>query len=161
MSRRASEATRRWIDVTWDIDELQRILSRSIPAVLGKSGEMGEIRDIKIKGTYRCGRVKCLEIRTSKGKYRVYGDRVRWVLRQPGSGKSLWSAKFTIKVKRSRGRVSRVTANGHGFGHGVGMCQEGAIGMARRGHPYEQILKHYYPGIRLDRILYLDAESGH
>jgi len=140
--------------VTWDVDELERILSKSIPAVLGKGADLGEIRDVKIKGTHRRGRVKCLEIRTSRDKYRIYGDRVRWVLRQPGSGKSLWSAKFTIKVKRSRGRVSRVTAEGHGFGHGVGMCQEGAIEMARRGNRFEQILKHYYPGIRLDRILY-------
>jgi len=140
--------------VTWDADELQRILSRSLPAVLGKGANPGEIRDIKVKGTHRCGRVKCLEIRTAGGKYRVHGDQVRWVLRQPNSGKSLWSAKFSIRVKRSRGRVSQVIATGRGFGHGVGMCQEGAIGMAREGKRYEQILKHYYPGSRLDRILY-------
>ena len=35
---------------------------------------------------------------------------------------------------------------GHGWGHGVGMCQEGAKYMAFRGKPYKKILRHYYPG---------------
>ncbi len=140
--------------VTWDGAELERILAKSIPAVLGKGEKPGEIRDIKVKGTFRCGRVKTLEIRTTKGKFRVHGDRVRWVLRQPGNEKALWSAKFSIRVKRSRGRVTEVIATGSGFGHGVGMCQEGAIEMARQGKRFEQILTHYYPGIRLDRIMY-------
>lgn len=36
--------------------------------------------------------------------------------------------------------------NGKGFGHGVGMCQCGAQGMARKKNKYDQILAHYYPG---------------
>ena len=35
---------------------------------------------------------------------------------------------------------------GRGWGHGVGMCQEGAKYMAYRGRPYKKILRHYYPG---------------
>ena len=42
-----------------------------------------------------------------------------------------------------------VVMTGSGFGHGIGMCQWGAIGMAGRGRSFEQILKHYYPGIRV------------
>jgi stage II sporulation protein D len=140
--------------VTWTGDELHRTLSRSLPNVLGKSIDIGEIKDIRIRGSHRCGRVKTLEIRTTGGTYRVKGDRVRWVLRQPGNGNALWSAKFKIKVKRSRGRVSQVVATGQGFGHGVGMCQEGAIQMSREGIRYEDILKHYYPGIRLEKMVY-------
>ncbi len=41
---------------------------------------------------------------------------------------------------------------GAGFGHGVGMCQTGAIGMALEGHSFEQILRHYYKGAKLERI---------
>jgi stage II sporulation protein D len=40
---------------------------------------------------------------------------------------------------------------GHGWGHGVGMCQMGAIGLARRGRRFEDILAHYYPGAELVR----------
>ncbi|MCK4548006.1 MAG: SpoIID/LytB domain-containing protein [Candidatus Eisenbacteria sp.] len=140
--------------VTWEGAELAKILSRSLPVALGKKIEMGEIKDIRVRGTHRCGRVKTLEIRTTRGKHRIHGDKVRWVLRQPGNGKALWSARFKIKVKRSGGRVSRVVATGRGFGHGVGLCQEGAIQMSRDGKRYDQILKHYYPGIHLERIPY-------
>ena len=38
---------------------------------------------------------------------------------------------------------------GHGFGHGVGLCQEGAMRMAQLGFKYEQILKFYFTGIEL------------
>ena len=36
--------------------------------------------------------------------------------------------------------------SGRGYGHGVGMCQCGAEGMARKGHTAEAILAYYYPG---------------
>ena len=35
---------------------------------------------------------------------------------------------------------------GRGYGHGVGLCQWGARGMARAGHTWQEILQHYYPG---------------
>lgn len=141
--------------VTWDIDDFERILARHLPAVLGDRGvDLGRIKDVRVKGTYRCGRAKWLEVRTTRGTYRVWGDKIRWVLRHPEKGGPLWSTKFSIQVKRSRGRIMRIVAHGRGFGHGVGMCQEGAIQMAREGKRYEQILKHYYPGTRLRRILY-------
>lgn len=41
---------------------------------------------------------------------------------------------------------------GRGFGHGVGMCQCGAEGMARRGETCEQILSYYYPGSNIVRV---------
>ena len=42
---------------------------------------------------------------------------------------------------------------GRGRGHGVGMCQLGAVAMSRRGHTYKEILAHYYAGARLGRLL--------
>ena len=39
--------------------------------------------------------------------------------------------------------------SGKGWGHGVGLCQVGAFGMAHAGSTYEAILQHYYTGIRL------------
>jgi stage II sporulation protein D len=40
--------------------------------------------------------------------------------------------------------------NGKGNGHGIGMCQWGAVGMAQRGFTYDKILEHYYPGTKLE-----------
>jgi len=45
-----------------------------------------------------------------------------------------------------------VTFTGAGFGHGVGMCQNGAIGMADAGRTYQQILAHYYSGSEVVKI---------
>jgi stage II sporulation protein D len=42
--------------------------------------------------------------------------------------------------------------SGRGWGHGVGMCQHGAEGMARKGKTAEQILAHYYPGSWIERV---------
>ena len=44
--------------------------------------------------------------------------------------------------------------SGRGWGHGVGMCQYGAEGMARQGKTTEQILAHYYPGSKILTIDY-------
>src|SRR5262245_44036573 len=59
-------------------------------------------------------------------------------------------------IKSSRFEVSRVGDDfifrGSGFGHGLGLCQEGAHVAARRGMGYRQILNHYYPGTRLTRV---------
>lgn len=47
------------------------------------------------------------------------------------------------------GAPDRWVFRGGGFGHGVGMCQHGAIGMATAGHGHDVILRHYYPGSAL------------
>ncbi len=41
---------------------------------------------------------------------------------------------------------------GRGYGHGVGLCQWGACGMAREGHDWQRILKYYYPGVEIRQI---------
>ena len=41
------------------------------------------------------------------------------------------------------------TVYGGGFGHGVGLSQTGAVGMAQKGHSVDEILRHYYQGVEL------------
>lgn len=55
--------------------------------------------------------------------------------------KSNW---FSVEVKEGE-----ATFKGHGLGHGVGLCQWGARGMAEAGKKFPEILKHYYPGAQL------------
>lgn len=50
---------------------------------------------------------------------------------------------------RSITEPARIVINGRGLGHGVGMSQWGAQGMAEQGKTFEQILRHYYTGINL------------
>ena len=58
--------------------------------------------------------------------------------------KSTW---FTAKL--SSGKIQ---FNGQGYGHGVGMCQWGAKGMADAGTAYHDILKTYYPDAEISRV---------
>lgn len=55
--------------------------------------------------------------------------------------------RSTIFVVERQGDTV-IFQNGLGFGHGVGLCQCGAQGMARQGKTYKQILDHYFPGSR-------------
>lgn len=54
------------------------------------------------------------------------------------------SLKFEVKVT-----ANGIELQGCGYGHGVGLCQFGANGMARQGSRFDQILRHYYTGITL------------
>ena len=92
------------------------------------------------------GRVAALGIDTDRGHYTLRGNDIRFVLRAPG-GEILNSTYFTVEsAAGGDGRLATVTLRGRGYGHGVGMCQWGAIGRARAGQDYRTILQTYYPG---------------
>jgi stage II sporulation protein D len=59
-----------------------------------------------------------------------------------------------VKSTRFNARVEgdQVIFNGKGWGHGVGLCQEGAQGMANQGYSAFDILRHYYLGIMIEKI---------
>ena len=143
----------RW-KVVWSASKLREVLRKTVPAELHTAPRsVGSVKDIRVNGTGVDGRVKELEIITDRGTYRVTGDRIRWVLKpDPSSGKILKSTMFKVDVKKSRGHVLRLTVTGGGNGHGVGMCQTGAIRMAELGFSGEEIIQHYYPGVRVVRL---------
>ncbi len=67
-----------------------------------------------------------------------------------GSNSILPSTWFDLEIERGEGdSLKQVIARGRGNGHGVGMCQNGAIGMARAGFSYKDILTHYYAGVKI------------
>ncbi len=138
---------------TWDGRTLERILAKSLPRELGlpDGTDIGHVKGIKVLHRGVSGRVLDLEITTTTGTYRVTSDKVRSVLRRPGAGEAvLRSTLIRIEdVEKEAGRVSRLVVSGRGNGHGVGMCQLGAIGMAEAGASAREILAHYYPGARI------------
>ena len=60
---------------------------------------------------------------------------------------SLRSTDFTIELKGSY-----VTITTKGYGHGVGMSQYGALGMAKKGYKYDEILKYYYTNTNITKL---------
>jgi stage II sporulation protein D len=92
-----------------------------------------------------CGRIRLLTIRTDRGPIQVKGDKVRWAMRpSAASDKILPSAFFDVKLADGK-----FCAQGKAFGHGVGLCQVGAIGRARAGQNFRQIIEAYYSGVQV------------
>lgn len=131
--------------------EVGVMLRNTIPKELGvPSDRVGSIVDLKIGERSPSGRVQRLEIVTTKETFVVEGDRIRWVLMSDWRrDKILPSTMFDLQKRYLNRRVSFVSVVGGGNGHGVGMCQNGAIGMAKRGYTHRMILSHYYPGTKL------------
>ena len=83
------------------------------------------------------GKLPEFDVRAGKQSVRISGSELRQIL----SGRGLYSPRFTIE---DAGRGFEIAGRGHG--HGVGLCQWGARGLALEGRTCEQILKYYYPG---------------
>lgn len=104
------------------------------------------INDLRVAARGSSRRVIDLEVIGSGGTAHVRGGRIRSVL-------GLKEQLFVIDRRYdAEGRVMSFIFTGRGWGHGVGMCQVGAYGLARQGLNYEQILKTYYSGIELSKM---------
>ena len=115
----------------------------------------GKLRDIVIEEYTTSGRVKVMAVTVAGRTYRLYGDTVRRILRRDVKGLPiLRSAWFRLNVQKRAGRVSKVTAEGRGYGHGVGLSQIGALQMAAAGKAFEEIVRHYYTDVRLAQVRY-------
>jgi stage II sporulation protein D len=143
----------RW-RVHWSGTSLAGVLKRTLPAELKISPrQVGHLEDIRVLGVSADGRVTGIEIVTDRGVYQVLGDRIRWVLKpDPGSDAILKSTLFKMEISRMGDRVASVDMLGGGNGHGIGMCQTGAIRMAELGYSPKEILHHYYPGARIQKL---------
>jgi stage II sporulation protein D len=132
---------------TLDGATLRAALARYLGTYTATPGGFpGNPRDVMIDTRTPSGRVETLKIATDRGNYVLRGNDIRYVLRAPG-GEILNSTYFSVETTPGRdGSVSKLTLRGTGYGHGVGMCQWGAIGRARAGEDFRSILRTYYPG---------------
>ena len=107
---------------------------------------IGPIVDLRVVSRGASHRVTDLEIVGTNGTAHVRGGRIRSAL-------GLREQLFVIDREYDEsGRVTEFVFTGRGWGHGVGMCQVGAYGLARQGWSAEKILKSYYSGIELTRM---------
>ena len=95
-----------------------------------------DIVNIDILDTTSTGRIKKILINNKE----FTGSEVANLL-------SLRSAFFEINQE-----ADEVIINTKGYGHGVGMSQYGALGMAKHGYNYEEILKHYYTNVEISNL---------
>jgi stage II sporulation protein D len=117
--------------------------------VAPQSGQFGHIKGFRISRRGVSATIMELEIATSMGNWLVKKELViRSVFKNPDAKlQRLKSAKFFVDQKQdSLGLLSSIQISGMGWGHGVGMQQTGAQGMALSGRSYKQILAHYFQG---------------
>lgn len=141
----------RW-QQSWTAAELRRAVERGLSEIGSEmAGAVSRVRDIRIAERTASGRVGRLVIALANRNVSVESPRVRQVLRSP-EGELLRSTLFSLRVSGGGSEVHGLTVEGSGAGHGVGFCQWGAIGRARAGQRYEDIIAAYYPGTRLERF---------
>lgn len=110
------------------------------------SGGAGRVRSVTVESRTQSGRVARLILAAERGNFTLRANDIRYVLRVPG-GEILNSTYFSVQTEaRKDGSLARLVVKGNGYGHGIGMCQWGAIGRARAGQSARFILSTYYPG---------------
>lgn len=107
---------------------------------------IGQLMDLRVVSRGSSHRVTDLEVIGTSGTAHVRNGRIRSAL-------GLKEQLFVIdREYDDNGRVSQFVFTGRGWGHGVGMCQVGAYGLAKQGWNYDQILKAYYTGIEITKM---------
>lgn len=141
----------RWTQ-SWTRAELDSILNRTLADSVRIGGSVGSLRDVQIVEKTPSGRIRRMVITTTTGTFDVGGDRIRWIF-PTQAGAILNSSRFDVEIERDgSGAIVAVTANGGGWGHGIGMCQVGAMGRARAGQDYRTILSAYYRGTDIYKL---------
>lgn len=110
---------------------------------------IGEVTDIRAHRRGPSGRIIELEVEGSNDNI-VIGKELS--IRRLLSDTHLYSSAFDIEKIINDEKEIIFRLNGRGWGHGVGLCQIGAAIMAERGYSYTDILKHYYNGVKLEKI---------
>jgi stage II sporulation protein D len=125
----------------WQVHKTRQELDTAL-----KPLNVGGIQNMRVLARGPSERLLRTEIVGSSGQTTVRALRLRTLL-------GLRDSLFSFDIERNaQGDVLGIMFYGRGWGHGVGMCQVGAFGMALDGATYEQILKKYYKGIDLKKL---------
>lgn len=120
---------------SWRADELVPVINRRNPIQ-----QLVDLEPITIDASQR---IRDLRVTAEGGRtFVLKGLPVRWSLNVPDN-------LFVFTKTKDPDGVDRYTFFGKGWGHGTGMCQVGAYGMAFRGWTFDRILKHYYTNVEI------------
>lgn len=118
-------------------DELVTSISRRNPIT-----QLADLKPLTIDASQRIAE---MEVTAETGRtFVLRGLPIRWSLNVPDN-------LFVFDKSKDPDGVDRYTFYGKGWGHGTGMCQVGAYGMAFRGWTFDRILKNYYAGIAIEK----------
>ncbi len=138
----------------WNIVVAQETLAHLLRTRAGIEG-LRSVTGLEPVERESSGRITVLDVvyvstRGESMTHRLVGESS---IRRALSSTFLFSSAFMVDVDRELdGRIAAFRLRGGGWGHGVGMCQIGALGMALKGYGYEDILHHYYPHAALTQL---------
>lgn len=125
----------------WEV----RLTPAEVAKAISRYGAVGAVKDVVPRRIGNSGRVVDLAVVGADDELVLKGLRIRFAL-------GLKENLFVIdRELGDQGQVAQFVFTGKGWGHGVGLCQVGAYGMARAGTPFARILSHYYPGTSLQK----------
>ncbi|MFQ5890268.1 MAG: SpoIID/LytB domain-containing protein [Gemmatimonadota bacterium] len=138
----------RWTE-EFDGSALNAVVREELARYFGVTErEIGPLERVEVRSRTRTGRVRELAIRGPGSEFVLSRNDIRFVLRN-AEGQILNSTNFDV-VDGEKGTGSSL--HGRGYGHGVGMCQFGAVGRARAGQSWEKIVRAYYVGTEVTRL---------
>lgn len=143
----------RW-ENEWTRAELLAVLGETLRAYTeGAVQRVERVTDVRLAGRNDSDRA-IIEVTADGRSYRVRADSVRRVLLAEPDGPILNSSLlFDVEAQHDdEGAVEGLRIAGGGWGHAIGMCQVGAMGRARAGHSYRDILTAYYTGVEIERL---------
>jgi stage II sporulation protein D len=139
---------------TFTEQQLRGRIEQYLASDRGRELRVGQITDVTISERTAGGRVRRLLVRTDQDVFRFEKDRIRWVIGRTSNPELILpSDRFDVELERDGSQnVVRVKFSGQGYGHGVGMCQCGAIGHSRNGWKFDRILQLYYTNVNIKKL---------
>ena len=127
----------------WEKRYTREKLESIIKSATGKN--IGKLKDISVISRGPSGKAITVRVTGSAGSLDINKE---LNIRQKLSKPPLYSGNFYVEKINSdkSGYPSEFLFRGAGFGHGTGMCQIGACGMADKGSNFDDILEFYFPG---------------
>ena len=132
-------------------EELRQSIVRYLRTVPSAPQSVTAVRSVAVTDVTPAGRVSALTVDTDRGSWTMRGNEIRAALRTT-SGEMMYSTYFSVDAVEEDGLVRSLELRGGGNGHGIGMCQSGAMGRARAGQDFTTILTTYYPGTTIGTI---------
>ncbi len=140
----------RW-RVSYMRSELEALLRKRMPEL----AEMAAVSDMRVTRRGVSGRACTVVVDwvDPQGQTRQAELGSEYRIREVLHDRFLYSSAFIMETQRDAdGGLTRITLRGGGWGHGAGLCQIGALGMAIKGYGYRDILTHYFPDARIERL---------
>jgi SpoIID/LytB domain protein len=139
----------------WTVEISAADLLANIARHHPEAGTACHILDIRVEGRGKGGRAIALTLMLADadGRPMPLILRSEYAIRQTLHPDFLYSSAFDIDLARGGDHsIQSVTLHGAGWGHGAGLCQIGALGMALACHDYQRILHHYFTDVAIRRL---------